>query len=350
MAAETHFSGATVRGVRDVASDVRMVEIEPDAGARPYPTGSHLDIAVEIEGLPDVRSYSLVGGGPVDGAYRIAVKEIEDSRGGSVFVRALQPGARVEVSEPKSHFELEYGRPEYLLVAGGIGITPIVGMAHALSRHGRPFRLLYAARTREQMPFLDELRQLLGERLELFVSSEGRRLDLDGELERLHPSGELYLCGPLRLRDHAQRVWREKGRRADRLRFETFASGGRFAPEPFEVRVHDQDDRELTVPRNRTMLDALRDKGVEVMSDCLRGECGLCQVTVLDAEGELDHRDVFLSEEEQAEGKKLITCVSRAVGGTVTIDSGFRADPERRPRRRDSNSTRMSCSNAVSAS
>jgi ferredoxin-NADP reductase len=329
MAAESHFSEATVRAVHDVASDVRMIEIEPDDEAHPYPTGSHLDIAVEIDGLPDVRSYSLVGDGPVEGAYRIAVKEITDSRGGSVFVRALEQGTRVEVSEPRSHFELQYGRPEYLLVAGGIGITPIVGMARALARHGRPHRLLYAARTREQMPFLDELQELLGDRLELFVSSEGNRLDVGAEIDRLHPDGELYVCGPLRLRDAAQRAWRERDRRPDRLQFETFASGGRFAPEAFVVRVHDQDDREITVPDNRTMLDALRDNGVDLMSDCLRGECGLCQVTVLDVEGELDHRDVFLSEEEQAQGGTLVTCVSRAVGGAVTIDSGFRPDPER---------------------
>jgi ferredoxin-NADP reductase len=326
VAGETHFSEAHVRAVRDVASDVRMIEIEPRDGARAYPTGSHIDIAVEVDGLPDVRSYSLVGERPVDGAYRISVKEILDSRGGSKFVRALQSGARVEVSEPKSHFELQFGRPHYLLVAGGIGITPLVGMAHALERHGRPFRLLYAAHTREQMPFLDELSALLDDKLELFVSAEGERLDIGEQIDRLDPEGELYLCGPLRLRDAAQRAWKERGRPPDRLRFETFASGGRFAPEAFVVRVHDQGDREITVPKNRTMLDALADRGVELMSDCRRGECGLCGVTVLDAEGELDHRDVFLSEEQQAEGRSLLTCVSRAVGGAVTIDSGFRAD------------------------
>jgi ferredoxin-NADP reductase len=326
VAGETHFSEAHVRAVRDVASDVRMIEIEPRGSARAYPTGSHIDIAVEVDGLPDVRSYSLVGERPVDGAYRISVKEILDSRGGSKFVRALQSGARVEVSEPKSHFELQFGRPHYLLVAGGIGITPLVGMAHALERHGRPFRLLYAAHTREQMPFLNELSALLDDKLELFVSAEGERLDIGEQIDRLDPEGELYLCGPLRLRDAAQRAWKERGRQPDRLRFETFASGGRFAAEAFVVRVHDQGDRQITVPKNRTMLDALADHGVELMWDCRRGECGLCGVTVLDAEGELDHRDVFLSEEQQAEGRRLLTCVSRAVGGAVTIDSGFRSD------------------------
>lgn len=316
-----------MRGVHDVASDVRMIEIEPAAEASAYPTGAHLDIAVVVDELPDIRSYSLVGERPVDGAYRIAVKEIDDSRGGSKFVRALEPGAEIEVSQPQSHFELQYGRPDYLFVAGGIGITPLVGMAHALERHGKPFRLLYAARTREQMPFVDELAELLGDRLELFVSSEGSRLDLAAEIDKLDAEGELYLCGPLRLRDAAGKAWSEKERNPDRLQFETFASGGRFAPEEFVVRLHDQDGSEIRVRKNRTLLDALKDHGVEMMWDCLRGECGLCACQVLEVEGELDHRDVFLSEEQQREGDTIISCVSRAVGGAIAIDTGFRPDP-----------------------
>jgi ferredoxin-NADP reductase len=319
-----HFGPARVRDVHDVASDVRMVEIEPAGEARAYPTGAHLDIAVTIDDLPDIRSYSLVGERPVDGAYRIAVKEVEDSRGGSQWVRALEPGADVEVSEPESHFELQYGRAEYLLVAGGIGITPMLGMAHALERHGRPFRLLYAARTREQMPFADELSDLLGDRLELFVSADGNRLDLEREISELGADCELYLCGPLRLRDAAKRAWQEQGRDPDRLQFETFASGGRFAPEEFVVRVRDQGDRTVTVRKNRTLLDALKDEGVDMMWDCLRGECGLCACQVLEVEGELDHRDVFLSDEEQREDATIISCVSRAVGGAIAIDTGFR--------------------------
>jgi vanillate O-demethylase ferredoxin subunit len=326
MSSGRHFGPGVVREVRDVASDVRMVAIEPEAPAHPYPTGAHLDIAVVVDELPDIRSYSLVGERPVDGAYRIAVKDVPDSRGGSRFVRALQPGTDVEVSEPQSHFELQYGRPEYLLIAGGIGITPIVGMAQALERHGRPYRLLYAGRTRRQMPFVEELSELVGDKLELFVSSDGRRLDIGSEVERLDEHGELYVCGPLRLRDAVQRIWREQGRRPDRLQFETFASGGRYAPEEFTVRVQDQGNREVTVRRNRTLLDSLKDQGVEMMWDCLRGECGLCAVSVVELDGELDHRDVFLSEDEQQTGETIVTCVSRAVGGSMTIDTGFRPE------------------------
>jgi ferredoxin-NADP reductase len=323
-----HFGPAHVRSVTDVAADVRLIEFVPLAGVEQYPTGSHIDIAVTVAGLPDTRSYSLVGEADGD-AYRIAVKDVLDSRGGSRFVRSLQPGAEIAVSAPKSHFELGYGRPEYLLVAGGIGITPIVGMAQALQRQGHPFRLLYSVRRRDQLAFGQELEDLLGERLELFVEAEGRRVDLGAEIDRLHADGELYICGPVGMRDAAQHAWLQHGRAVDRLRFETFASGGRFAPEEFIVRIQDLGDREYRVPRNQTMLDALAEHGVDLMWDCRRGECGLCAVSVLACEGELDHRDVFLSDAQQAEGCTLLACVSRAVGGTVTIDSGFRSDPER---------------------
>ncbi len=187
--------------------------------------------------------------------------------------------------------------------------------------------LLYAARTREQMPFLDSSPSCsatawsCSSRRRATGSTSGR------EIERLHPDGELYLCGPLRLRDAAQREWRDRERRADRLQFETFASGGVFAPEEFMVHVRDA-DQDVLVRSNRTLLDALKDDGVDMMWDCLRGECGLCTATVIDVEGELDHRDVFLSEQEKEEGGAIVTCVSRAVGGAITIDTGFRPDPE----------------------
>ena len=316
-----HFGPARVRSVTPLAEDVRLIEIEPEGGAEPYPTGSHLDLSVTLDGLPDTRSYSLVGERPRDGAYRIAVKRLPDSRGGSEFMHTLREGAAIEVSAPRSHFELQHGRPEYLLIAGGIGITPIVGMAQALARAGAEFTLLYAARTPDALVFGDELRGLLGDRLRTFA---GERIDLGAEIDALHPEGELYVCGPPALREATRAAWRERERRADRLRFETFATAGRFPTEPFTVRVHDHGDREVEVPRNRTLLASLEDAGIEVMSDCLRGECGLCAVTVLEAGADLDHRDVFLSEEEQDEGGALCACVSRAAGGSITIDTGFR--------------------------
>jgi ferredoxin len=195
-------------------------------------------------------------------------------------------------------------------------------MAQALQRAGADVRLLHAVRTGDPHLFAGELEDLLGSRFERFA---GRRLDLAAEIARLHPDGELYLCGPPRMREAVQQAWQAAGRAPRRLRFETFATSGRFPTEPFVARVRDHGDREIAVPADRTLLAALQASGIDVMADCLRGECGLCAVTVVERSAELDHRDVFLDPGEQEGGTALCACVSRAVGGTMTIDTGFRA-------------------------
>ena len=312
---------ARLRATRDVARGVRLFEIEPADGSLPWTPGSNLNFTVFIGGQPDVRSYSLVG--EPDELYRVAVKLMPESRGGSAYMWSLQPGARMRISQPKNHFELAFGRPDYLLVAGGIGITPIYGMALALARRGARFRMLYGARSRDEMPFADELLARCGDRLELFADEAGRRMDLPAEIGRLHPDSELYVCGPIGLLDACRRTWAESGRRASRLRFETFGSSGRFAPEPFEVRIP-RLGLAVRVPENKSMLDALQEAGVELVYDCRRGECGLCTVDILEVEGEVDHRDVFFSEHQKQENRKLCTCVSRVVKGAITIDTADR--------------------------
>jgi vanillate O-demethylase ferredoxin subunit len=321
------FAPARVRATTSLCEDVRLIELEPAGGAEPYDPGSHLDVGLELDGLPDLRSYSLIGAGPRNGAYRIAVKRVADSRGGSAAMHALRVDDTVRITRPRSNFPLVHGRPEYLLVAGGIGITPLYAMAEALLRAGASFRLLYAAATRRQLVLAEELGALVGERLQCFASDRGERIDLDRHVASLHPEGELYLCGPLRLREAVQRVWAASDRLPERLRFETFATGGRFPTESFTVRLCDHGGRELVVPRERTLLATLRASGVELMADCLRGECGLCQVNVVRCDAALDHRDVFLSDEERAEATTLCACVSRAAGGMVEIDTGFRPAP-----------------------
>jgi ferredoxin-NADP reductase len=328
VSSSAYFGDATVRSVSAVARDVRLVEIEPAAGVSAYQLGSHLELSLLINGLPDTRSYSLVGDSPVAGAYRIAVKLLPNSRGGSRWVHDLVPGQPVRISRPSSHFQLLHGRTEYLLIAGGIGITALIGMAETLARRDRPFRLLYAGAHRDRMPFLDELADVCGSALEVFVSSEGRRLDVGAEIDALHPDGEAYVCGPLRLMDAARTAWTATGRSPSRMRIETFGASGRYPTAGFTVRVADA-DREVEVPATRTLLAALTEAGVDMMWDCLRGECGLCTVAVLDHDQPLDHRDVFLSEDERAANTALCACVSRARSGTVTIDTGARPDPVR---------------------
>jgi len=316
---------ARLRRATDVAAGVRLFEIEPEGGPLPYAPGAHIRVTVVAGETPDSRSYSLVGAAAADGAYRIAVKRLADSRGGSAYLWSLAEGARLAVTAPANLFELTHGRPDYLLVAGGIGITPLVGMAEVLARRGARVRLAYAARRREEMAFLDQLSALLGERLSLHVSAEGRRLDLAAEIAALDPAGELYLCGPMRLQEAVRAAWADARRPATRLRSETFGSSGRFGAVPFLVRVP-RLGLEVVVPENRTMLEALSEAGADLMYDCRRGECGLCALDVLAVDGALDHRDVFFSDAEKQENRKICACVSRAAGGAVVVDT---ADRER---------------------
>lgn len=313
---------ARLCAVRDLAPDIRLFEIEPGNPARTPAPGSHIGVTVAIDGQTDTRCYSLIGDAG-DGLYRIAVKRLPESRGGSAYMWTLEPGARLRISEPQNLFELALDRPDYLLIAGGIGITPIHGMALALAKRGAPMRLLYACRRRSELAFADELRDRLGDRLSTFVDEEGQRMDLAAAIDALAPDGELYLCGPIGLMEAVRRQWRDRGRPMERLRFESFGNSGRYAPEPFTVHIP-RLGKTVTVPENRSMLDALEAAGVELLSDCRRGECGLCAVDILAVDGEVDHRDVFLSEDQKAENHRMCACVSRAVGGGITIDTARR--------------------------
>ncbi|HST95621.1 MAG TPA: PDR/VanB family oxidoreductase [Microvirga sp.] len=323
MAERIDWRSATLRTVRDLTPDIRLFEIEPSGEFVPPTPGSHINVVVHINGRPDVRSYSAVG--PcTDGIYRIAVKLLSDSRGGSAYMWSLAPGAQLTISTPGNHFELSRGRPEYLLLAGGIGITPIFTMGLALAQARANVRLLYAGRRREDLALVAELQECLDERLQIFVDEEGARVDLDAEIARLAPGGELYVCGPIGMLEAAKRAWQKSGRPVDQLRFETFGNSGRYATEAFRVKIP-RLGVEIEVPQNRTMLEALEDAGVGMIYDCRRGECGLCALYILETDGVVDHRDVFFSEEEKAANAKLCTCVSRVAGGSITVDTADRA-------------------------
>lgn len=184
---------------------------------------------------PDVRS-SVVG--PcTDGVYRVAVKRLEASRGGSAYMWSLTAGSRLAHSAPGNHFGLALGRPDYLLLAGGIGITPIYSHALALVHAAAPFQLLYACRSRSDLALAEELREQIGDRLEIVISEERGRVDVACEIAKLGGDGELYVCGPIGMLEAAKQAWAASGRSKDRLRFETFGASGRWPAVPFTLKV-----------------------------------------------------------------------------------------------------------------
>lgn len=315
---------ATLVATRDLAPDIREFLIRPDqSDGAAYPVGSHINVAVSIDGQPETRSYSLVGEASPPG-FRIAVRRAEDSRGGSRYMWSLQPGARLEITRPASLLAVDWTREHYCLVAGGIGITPILGAAQALARRGVGLDLHYAVRSRKDAAYLDELAALLGDRLNVHAGDEGRRLDLDALFAALPRDTLGLFCGPMRMLDAARHAWVGAGHPLADLRYETFGSSGTLPTESFRVRLRDS-GVELEIPRERSLLDVLNASGHEVMYDCRRGECGLCVIDVVAVDGEIDHRDVFFSDHKKQSNDKICACVSRA-RGTITVDTLLRAD------------------------
>jgi vanillate O-demethylase ferredoxin subunit len=325
MRKETQWYPARVVAVADACDGVRELLLDPGAHARPFAVGSHLDFRLRLNGREDIRSYSLVGEPRADGRYLIAVRAMPDSRGGSRHMWTLAPGDSIETSAPSNNFALDERAAEILLVAGGIGITPILGMAQRLAQRHPAFRLLYVGRSRHAMAYVAQLQDTLGERLHLHCDDEQGAPDLEAEIARLSATAEIYVCGPLGMLDAVRRHWHAAGRSRARLHFETFGNSGNAPARPFVVRLPAL-GMEVPVAENETMLDALQAAGVDMMAECRRGECGLCQVDVLDADAGLDHRDVFFSDEQRRENRKLCACVSRALGGSISIDTGYRTD------------------------
>lgn len=315
---------ATLVSTRDLAPGIREFLIRPDQlDVTAYPVGSHINVSVTIDGQPETRSYSLVGEASPHG-FRIAVRRAEDSRGGSRYMWSLQPGARLDITQPASLLAADWTRQSYCLIAGGIGITPILGAAQALARRGSDVMLHYAVRSRREAAYLDELAAMLGDRLVVHASDEGRRLDLDALFASLPQATLALFCGPMRLLDAARHAWIGAGHALPDLRYETFGSSGTLPTEPFRVRLKDS-NIELEIPRERSMLDVLNASGHDVMFDCKRGECGLCVIDVVEVDGEIDHRDVFFSDHQKHSNQKICACVSRA-RGTITVDTLLRAD------------------------
>lgn len=323
MRNRVEWRNARVSDIRAVADDVRRIAFTVEGSLPRFDPGSHTNIRVEIGGQAANRTYTVVPSAPSEIA--VAVKLHPQSRGGSRYMWDLQPGQPVRLTVPENRFELSFRTDHYLLLAGGIGITPIYGMAKALAARNCSLRVVYAARTRGLMAFTDELTELLGDRLVLRDNSVGEHIDLAAEFANLPPDAECYLCGPIGMLEAAKAAWAAAGRSTSRLRYEVFGDSGLFAEEAFTVDVLNR-DISVSVRPDQTLLEALTSAGVQMIFDCQRGECGLCAVKVVETSATIDHRDVFLSAEEKSHGDRLCACVSRLAGGRALIDVGYRPD------------------------
>jgi ferredoxin-NADP reductase len=303
----------------EAADGSRLPGFEPGAHLQvemPSPSGSG--------GAPQWRSYSLIHLDPREDpragvrAYRLGIRREDTGRGGSRHMHALEVGTTLNVRAPVNHFPLA-APPRVLLIAGGIGITPIASMAAALAAQQRDYALHFSGRTRDALPFVDALRALAGERLVLHADDEpATRLSIDALIEGAQVNQTIYVCGPAGMIDAVLAAARKRGWHECDLHYELFSEG---APQEgdtaFEVELKSSGKR-LTVPEDKSLLDTLIENGADVMYDCRAGYCGLCSTRV--ADGDIEHRDTYLSEADKAGGKVMQVCVSRCKSGRLVLD------------------------------
>ncbi|WP_125098624.1 PDR/VanB family oxidoreductase [Leucobacter chromiireducens] len=327
---------ARVVACGEVATGILRIELalERPAPARP---GTHIDVEVQLpDGRTDVRSYSIVGASERGDRIAISVFRAPTSRGGSRYMHGLRPGDEIAATAPVQDFPLRIGAPAYVLVAGGIGITAIRGMASLLRRLGADYEIHYVGASAERMAYLKEMREAHGARLIEHITDVHGRMSVEALVAQVPATAELYMCGPIRLMEAIRRAWVSGERDITALRYETFGNSGWHEAEPFEVAVP-QYDVTVEVQPNESMLEALERAGVDMMFDCRRGECGLCEVRILDLDGRVDHRDVFYSERQKAPNSKMCGCVSRVIAGepgassaeTETLAAGYRPTGKR---------------------
>ncbi|GAA0898255.1 PDR/VanB family oxidoreductase [Virgisporangium ochraceum] len=293
------------------AEGVAVLDLADATGAPlpPWDPGAHIDLR-----LPGgmVRQYSLCGDPADRTTWRIGVLREPDGRGGSAHVHdAVREGTVVDARGPRNHFAL-VDAPRYLFIAGGIGVTPIVPMVAAVAAAGAHWDLHYGGRSRRSMAFLDAL----GARATLYPQDEVGLIDLDRVLGRPLAGTAVYCCGPEPLLSAVERrcaAWP-----AGSLHVERFAPRAAAGPlEAFEVELA-ASGLTLTVPPNQSVLRALEEAGVEVLSSCREGTCGTCETPVL--AGRVDHRDSLLTPDERAANDTMFVCVSRAAGPRLVLD------------------------------
>lgn len=317
-----------VVGVSQLTSRVKEYLLAPVNGqALPrYEPGSHIELHLSSCELGDfVRHYSLVGGRSLEldgsGLYRIAVQREDRSAGSDFIHRSLQEGSQLRISVPRNNFLLGRNDTRSLLIAGGIGITPIYSMLRSLVRRNKNFDFVYSGRIAEQMAYLSEAMELAGGRGRVHISgADGKSvLDLYTLLQQQSDETTVYVCGPAGMVNATHKAASDLGWADGRVRSELFSVANSLEDAPFEVKLA-RSGHSIMVGQNTSILDALSSAGINLLYDCRRGECGLCPLPVLEADGPIDHRDRYLSEEERSAGNTMCLCVSRIKGKSLTLD------------------------------
>jgi vanillate O-demethylase ferredoxin subunit len=283
-----------------------------------FRVGAHIDVATPL----GVRQYSLCNAPRQDGTYEIAVQAKADGRGGSIAMHAVGRGDMLEISAPRESFWLDEQGCFSVLIAGGIGITPILPMAERLHALGKDFALHYSTRSTRQRAFSDRLSSAsIAARSHCYATAdEGQgRMDIGKALGAYRAGMHTYVCGPSGLIDAVRAQADRSGWPPANVHWEHF--GASVQPQTgdrgFEL-VLRRCGLSIPVLPAQSAADALIAHGVDVPLSCGQGVCGTCLTTVLD--GEVEHRDMFLTETEQAAHDRFLPCCSRAKSDTLVLD------------------------------
>lgn len=309
---------ARVDAVRDEAIGIRSFELRAsDGGCLPaFEPGAHV-MVTRPDGLS--RCYSLLNDCRERHRYVVAVQKLEGRQGVSAWLHdEVAPGATLSIGAPRNSFRLRDERPA-TLVAGGIGITPVLSMVRRLAQAGRPWRLLYACRSRAQAAFLDELRHHEAcVDLHFDDEQQGQPPALAHWLGLAPDDHHLYACGPAPMLEAFQQATEHRPR--DQVHMERFVPPAPVANghhRPFAVRLA-RSGQQLAVGADESVLDALLRAGVSIPHSCRQGICGVCETTVLD--GCPEHLDSLLSPEEQASNRTMLVCCSRSLSDELVLD------------------------------
>ena len=301
-----------------IADGIHILEFR-DAGGQPLPefsAGAHIAIQAP-NGL--LRKYSLCNDPAERDRYLVAIKREANGRGGSCnLIDNTKAGDELMVAPPVNDFGLPPRAQDFLFIAGGIGITPIMAMIREVLRQGKRFRLFYCSRSPETTAFLDELGAPEFKDQVTIHYDQGdpaRSLDLKPVLAERKNREHLYCCGPRPLMEAVRAMTDHWSSTA--VHFEAFSEAETHKPtdKPFRLRLP-RSGEVLDVPTTKTILEVLRDRGLEVPSSCETGTCGTCRTKLV--AGEADHRDLVLAEHERAD--TIMICVSRAKSDEITID------------------------------
>ena len=303
----------TVTSVKDETSNIKSYVLKPEGDA-PLPlwsAGAHVDI---MTGNGLRRSYSLANDPADRSQYLIGVLREDQGRGGSVWLTDnLKAGDTLTLVPPLNNFRLSDDASEHVLIAGGIGITPILAMGRALKARGAKFHLDYCTKSRDETAFLAEVEDVFGDNVTFHHDGgdPSKGIDLGARLKDRPEGAHLYICGPAGLilaAETAAEPWPD-----GTVHYELFSSVAvpqDWKNEPFTAYLSRR-KQEITVPADKTLLEAVREAGVVIDSSCEEGLCSTCLCRVIS--GPIEHRDQVLNDKEKAAGDRILTCVSRGL-------------------------------------